>query len=80
MAIYQYGDIICSAIDDDGKFRARVQVNGLKLVPPQREPHVYLSPQTFDSATAALHHGIDYLNERFPAGGPPFRAERLIAD
>jgi hypothetical protein len=74
MTLYQYGDIICSAIDaDGGRFRTRVQVNGLKLAPPQAEPHFYLSPQTFGSATEALRHGIDYIDQQFPAGGPPFR-------
>jgi hypothetical protein len=74
MTIYQYGDVVCSAVDaEGGKFQARVQVSGLKLSPPQIEPHIYLSAQSFNSVTEALHHGIDYINERFPAGGPPFR-------
>jgi hypothetical protein len=74
MTVYDYGDIICSGIDaQDGKLRARVQVNGLKLLPPSATPHVYLSEASFSSVTDALHHGIDYINERFPAGGPPFR-------
>ncbi len=74
MTVYQYGDIICSAVDAPGnKFRTRVQVSGLKLSPPQANPHVYLSEASFSTVSEALHHGIDYINERFPAGGPPFR-------
>jgi hypothetical protein len=72
--MYDYGDIICSAIDGDaGQYRCRVQVNGLKLSPRQAEPHIYFSAQSFASATEALHHGIDYINQNFPAGGPPFK-------
>jgi len=71
---YQYGDIVCSAVDADvGGFRTRVQVSGLKLSPPQASPHIYVSEKVFTTVSEALHHGIDYINERFPAGGPPFR-------
>jgi hypothetical protein len=76
MTIYQDGDIVCSAVDADvGRFRARVRVNGLKLSPAQVDPHIYFSPQSFSSATEALHHGIDYINQQFPAGGPPFQMD-----
>lgn len=71
--MYQYGDIICSAVDSEGgKYRARVEVSGLKLSPPQAEPHIYLSEKRFSSVSDALHHAIDYIEERFPAGGPPY--------
>lgn len=67
--IYNYGDIICSAIDaDKGLFRARVEVNGLRLSPPQTGAHIYLSDRTFSSVSDALHHGIEYINLQFPEG------------
>jgi hypothetical protein len=40
-AFYQTGDIICSAVDaENGKFRGRLVVSGLKLSPPQAAPYV----------------------------------------
>lgn len=71
---YEYGDIICSVVDSaNGMFHSRVQVNGLKLSPPQVQPHIYLSEKTFSSESEALHHGMDYINQQLPAGEPSFK-------
>ena len=73
-AHYEYGDIVISAIDAaDGNFHSLVKVNGLKLSPPQVDPYVYRSEQSFSTSSEALRHGIDHVGEHFPPGVPPPR-------
>jgi hypothetical protein len=74
-AYYQEGDIVISAPEtENGKFYSVVTVNGFKFVPPQAEPYVYRSAQSFDTSSDAVHHGMDYVEKHFPPGVPPVKA------
>lgn len=67
MTKYQIGDLECTAqLEPSGKYRAVVQVNGLKLDPPQAHPYVYTSAEVFDTESEAFHHGKDHLDRHFP--------------
>ncbi|MDD4929304.1 MAG: hypothetical protein PHP85_08515 [Gallionella sp.] len=68
MKSYQIGDIVCTAVPmPDGKWRAEVRVNGLKLQPPSKADYIFQSEALFQDKSAALHCAIDHANEKFPA-------------